>query len=105
MRCNMIAMQKMHFVTPECYIPYVPLEVLQRRTIPSANGFLEQGLIHCSGWSREMATWENITHLRQTFPCTLLGVKQVLKSRGMLAVLLLVSQRGKQPMGRRREHA
>lgn len=45
-------------------LPCVPLEVLQRRTVPSANGFLEQGLIHCSGWPREMATWENITHLR-----------------------------------------
>jgi hypothetical protein len=41
---------------------------LQHRTIPSANGVLEQGLIHWSGWPREMATWENLAHLRQAFP-------------------------------------
>ena len=49
-------------------LPRVPMEVLQRRVIPTANGSVEQGLILWSGWPSDMATWENLLQLRQAFP-------------------------------------
>ena len=41
-------------------LPRAPMEVLQHRVIPTANGSVEQGLILWSGWPSDMATWENL---------------------------------------------
>ena len=41
-------------------LPRVPMEVLQRQVMPTANGSVEQGLILWSGWPSDMATWENL---------------------------------------------
>jgi hypothetical protein len=49
-------------------LPRIPLKVLQHRTVNTANGSVEQGLILWSGWSVDMATWENLLQLRQDFP-------------------------------------
>lgn len=53
---------------PDIELPRIPLKILQIRTVPTASGSVEQGLIHWSGWSREMATWENLAHLCHFFP-------------------------------------
>ena len=49
-------------------LPRVPEEILQQRVVPTANGTVEQVLVRWSGWDRDMATWENAAHLRQSFP-------------------------------------
>lgn len=49
-------------------IPRIPLEILQKRVVPTATGSVEQGLIRWSGWSHDMATWENLLHLHQLYP-------------------------------------
>lgn len=49
-------------------LPRIPLEVLQRPSAPTATGSAKQGLILWSGWPHDMATWENLHHLRQAFP-------------------------------------
>ena len=49
-------------------LPRVPVEILKQRIVPTATGSVEQVLIRWSGWDREMAAWENATHLRQAYP-------------------------------------
>lgn len=49
-------------------MPCIPVEILQTRMAPKANGIAEEGLVRWSDWSSDMATWENLAHLRQAFP-------------------------------------
>lgn len=56
-------------------LPHVPMEILQRRVIPTANDSVEQGLILWSGWSSDMATWRICFNFAKLFQELLLGFK------------------------------
>lgn len=47
----------------------VPEAILQRRIISKGMSSVSQGLIKWSDHSVSLATWEDLDHLRQQFPC------------------------------------
>jgi hypothetical protein len=50
-------------------LPRVPEKVLQRRVSTQGNQTCVQALIQWSGWSEDLATWEDIESLQHAFPC------------------------------------
>ncbi|WVZ81597.1 hypothetical protein U9M48_028952, partial [Paspalum notatum var. saurae] len=49
-------------------LPRVPARVLQTRTIKKRRALTDQVLVQWSGWPPELATWEDLISLKQTFP-------------------------------------
>ncbi|WVZ95213.1 hypothetical protein U9M48_041007, partial [Paspalum notatum var. saurae] len=49
-------------------LPRVPVRVLQTRAIKKRGAVTDQVLVQWSGWPSELATWEDLISLKQTFP-------------------------------------
>jgi hypothetical protein len=49
-------------------LPRVPLSILQRRLVSDGTNQVDQVLVRWSDWPIDMATWEDLTYLRQAFP-------------------------------------